>query len=114
MKRDIIPISNLAIGMEFKGNNKGEIIKKIRYDTNKRTGTDYIFVRTDTGKTYIMKQTLKGARISGCIIIPDYDTKKERKEIIKDLFREGYKQVDIAFFMDISQSTVSKALSKKK
>lgn len=110
MANDIIPFSDFAIGMKF----NGEIIKKIRYDTNKRTGTDYIFVRTDTGDTHVMKQTSKGVKIGKHIRIPDYDTKKERKDIIKNLSKEGYKQVDIAFFMDISQSTVSKVLSKKK
>lgn len=110
MANDIIPISDFAIGMKF----RDEIIKKIRYDTNKRTGTDYIFVRTDTGNTYVMKQTSKGVKRKIQISIPSYDTKKERKEIIKELSSEGYKQVDIAFFMDISQSTVSKVLSKKK
>ncbi len=110
MANDIIPISNFAIGMNF----NGEIIKKVRYDTNKRTGIDYIFVRTDTGNTYVMKQNSKGVKNDIHISIPDYDTKKEREEIIKELSSHGYKQVDIAFFMDISQSTVSKVLSKEK
>ncbi len=110
MANDIIPISDFAIGMKF----RGEIIKKIRYDTNKRTGTDYIFVRTDIGDTYVMKQTSKGVKREIHVTIPDYDTKKDRKKIIKELYDDGYKQQDIAFFMDISQSTVSKALSKKK
>lgn len=110
MANDIIPISDFAIGMKF----NGERIKKMRCDTNKRTDTDYIFVRTDAGTTYVMKQTSKGVKINTQIEIRDYDTKKERKDIIKNLYKEGYNQTDIAFFMDISQSTVSKVLSKKK
>lgn len=109
MVNSIIPISDFAIGMKF----QGEIIKKIRYDTNKRTGTDYIFIRTDTGNTYVMKQTPKGVKKKINVFVPYYDTKKERNEIIKELSDE-HKQVDIAFFMDISQSTVSKVLSKNK
>lgn len=114
MANDIIPISKFAIGKELVNIDDKEIIKKIRYDTNKRTDTDYIFVRTNTGNTYIMEQTSKGVKRKIQVYIPDYDTKKERKEIIKELSSRGFKQVDIAFFMDISQSTVSKVLSKKK
>lgn len=110
MANNLIPISNFAIGMKF----NDEVIKKIRCDTNKRTGTDYIFVRTDTGDTYVMKQTSKGVKRKIQIQIPDYDSKKERNQIIKEFSSDGYKQEDIAFFMDISQSTVSKVLSKKK
>ena len=76
MANDIIPISDFAIGMKF----RDEIIKKIRYDTNKRTGTDYIFVRTDTGNTYVMKQTSKGVKRKIQISIPDFDTKKNEKK----------------------------------
>ena len=93
---------------------KSEVVKKIRYDTNKRTVTDYIFVRTNTGDTYVMKQTSKGVKRKTQIQIPDYDSKKEQNQIIKEFYSDGYKQEDIAFFMDISQSTVSKVLSKKK
>lgn len=110
MAKELIPISDFAIGMKF----NGEIIKKIYYDTNKRTGTDYIFVKTDIGDTYVMKQTSKGVKRNSQIQIPDYDSKKERNQIIKEFYSDGYKQEDIAFFMDISQSTVSKVLSKKK
>lgn len=110
MANDLIPISDFVIGMEF----NGERIKKVRYDTNKRTGTDYIFVRTDMGCTYVMKQTSKGIKRKIQIEIPEYDSKKERNQIIKEFYSDGYKQQDIAFFMNISQSTVSKVLSKKK
>jgi DNA-binding NarL/FixJ family response regulator len=108
MSAELMKISDFVPGLNF----NGEIIRKINYDMNKRTGTDYLFVKTDADETYVLKYPTKGVKRKIQVKIPTYDSKKERKEIIRELYSDGYKQTDIAFFMDISQATVSKALKK--
>jgi len=110
MANELMQLSDFAPGLKF----NGELIKKINLNTNRRTGTDYLFVKTDMGTTYVLKHTSKGVKRKIQVEVPSYDSKKERKEIIKEFYSDGFKQTDIAFFMDVSQATISKALSKEK
>ena len=109
MSKGLMQLDDFRPGLTF----NGEVIEKFKLDTNKRTGTAYIFVKTDEGTTYVLKRTSNGVKRKIQVEVPDYDTKEERKEIIKEFYSDGYKQTDIAFFMDISQSSVSKALNPK-
>ena len=79
----------------------------------KRTGEQFAKATLSDGTTHIKSFYDTGVTEDSIISIPSYSSKEERNRIIEQLSTK-YTQDDIADMLDISQSTVSNALSKKK
>ncbi|WP_418419892.1 hypothetical protein [Butyribacter intestini] len=87
-------------------------IVSMEYGSNKKTGARFMKATLEDGHSIIRTITNSGVICEQSIKIGAYNGIEERNRIISDLYKEGYKQDDIASFMGISQSTVSGALNK--
>ena len=77
---------------------------------NKRTGEKIARFTTKDGSTYIGRLTASGIQQASVIKIPPYTSKEERNNLIRELYKKGYTQDEIADILGISQGTVSKVL----
>ncbi|MCM1245518.1 MAG: hypothetical protein NC293_07735 [Roseburia sp.] len=88
-------------------------IVSLNAGTKKSTGERFAKATTKDGNTYIKTLSRTGVEKKAMITIPFYSSKEERDDIIVNL-AETHIQDDIAEMMDVSQSTVSNVLRKKK
>lgn len=93
--------------------DKLDSIISMKYGINKKTGEQFAKATFDDGKSLIRKITKSGIVSDESISIPKYNDKKSRNKAIKELKYQGRTQDEIASYLDISQSTVSKVLKKK-
>ena len=83
-------------------------------NNKKRTGETIARITYANGQTFIRKQSSSGLDEQIKITPPPITSKEERNQIIRELNRKNYTQVEIADIVGISQSTVSNILRSKR
>lgn len=91
--------------------NPDEIVS-MKMGTNSRTNKMFAKATLENGTTYIQSLSRTGVKEGRKITIPPFNTKEKRREVVKNLYEEGYTQDDIADMCGISQSTVHNDLKK--
>lgn len=84
------------ISFDFKRKQNGELVG---------------ILRTNDGITHIKTISPNGMIETTMIEIPVFATTEDRNRQIFDFYRKGYTQSDIAIFLDLSQSQVSRVLN---
>lgn len=77
----------------------------------KQSGEMVGILRTNDGVTHIKTISPNGMIETTMIEIPVFPTTEDRNKQIFDFYRKGYTQSDIAIFLDLSQSLVSRILN---
>lgn len=77
----------------------------------KQSGEMVGILRTNDGVTHIKTISPNGMIETTMIEISVFPTTEDRNRQIFDFYRKGYTQSDIAIFMDLSQSQVSRVLN---
>ncbi len=83
----------------------------IEFKINRWNETGGLILKAKTVNRYLIKLVYPSGIVENrSIEIPIFYTKSDRDKAIKDLHRQGYKQTEIADYLDISQSTVSNVI----
>ena len=107
-------LMNIFKGVDLRGVGKTvSNVVSLAFKTNGKTGAKIARAVLDDGTTLIKTITASGVVSEAVHRIPEITSVIQRNGIVKDLFKNGFKQENIAAMLDISQSTVSNILRKK-
>ena len=84
--------------------------KSVSKKQNSKTGSNKLKIKQKDGCFLSLTQTKHGNQIATKVKAPAYNSKEERKQLAKDLKKEGMTQKDIAEILGFSQSTISNDL----
>lgn len=79
---------------------------------NQKTDATTQTVKQSTGEVVKYTETKEGTKIGTVIRTPNFSNKAERNASIRDLDKNGVKQIDNAIAHNVSQATVSKEVNK--
>jgi len=81
---------------------------------NQKTGATTETAIRPTGEVVKLTETKSGVKIGEVMKAPKFSSKQERNDSIRDLHKNGIKQIDNAKVHNVSQATVSNEVNKKK
>ena len=82
------------------------------FKMNHKTGAKTAKIVFNNGVMQIQTFTKEGVKIFSEYVLPAITSNADKIAVAKDLAKNGVKQVDIADFLHVSQSTISNWLKK--